>query len=94
MANTLQGYLKAIRVTLDAALCIRNFASQVVERHNKPEIEARYTHTATQRATAAVQQRLLTSLPFSSLLSSPLLPTLLCGEYEQGGAAVPCSGGA
>ena len=41
MANTLQGYLKAIRVTLDAALCIRNFASQVVERHNKPEVEAR-----------------------------------------------------
>ena len=45
MANTLQGYLKAIRVTLDAALCIRNFASQVVERHNKPEVEARSTHT-------------------------------------------------
>jgi len=41
MANTLQAYLKAIRVTLDAALCIRNFASQVVERHNKPEVEAR-----------------------------------------------------
>jgi len=41
MSNTLQGYLKAIRVTLDAALCIRNFASQVVERHNKPEVEAR-----------------------------------------------------
>jgi hypothetical protein len=33
--------LKAIRVTLDAALSIRNFASQVVERHNKPEVEAR-----------------------------------------------------
>jgi len=41
MAATLQPYLKAIRATLDAALCIRNFASQTVERHNKPEVEAR-----------------------------------------------------
>ncbi len=40
-ANTLNSYLKAIRVTLEAALSIRNFASQVVERHNKPEVEAR-----------------------------------------------------
>ena len=52
-ANTQIAYLKAIRVTLDAALSIRNFASQVVERHNKPEVEARYehTHTQTDRAT-------------------------------------------
>jgi actin related protein 2/3 complex subunit 4 len=42
MANTLQGYLNAIRLTLNASLCIRNFASQVVERHNKPEVEARF----------------------------------------------------
>jgi len=41
MAQTLSTYLKAIRSTLDAALSIRNFASQVVERHNKPEVEAR-----------------------------------------------------
>jgi len=41
MAQTQAPYLKAIRSTLDAALCIRNFASQVVERHNKPEVEAR-----------------------------------------------------
>merc|ERR1712194_76854 len=27
--------------TLNAALCLRSFASQVVERHNKPEVEAR-----------------------------------------------------
>lgn len=40
-ATTLQPYLKAIRTTLEAALCLRNFASQVVERHNKPEVEAR-----------------------------------------------------
>jgi len=37
----LQPYLDAIRHTLNAALCLRNFASQVVERHNKPEVEAR-----------------------------------------------------
>jgi len=41
MSDTLNPYLKAIRATLDASLCIRNFASQVIERHNKPEVEAR-----------------------------------------------------
>jgi hypothetical protein len=28
--------------TLHASLCIENFASQIVERHNKPEIEVGY----------------------------------------------------
>lgn len=32
-------YLQCIRTTLTAALCLENFASQNVERHNKPEIE-------------------------------------------------------
>jgi len=41
MSQSLNSYLKAIRVTLECALSIRNFASQVVERHNKPEVEAR-----------------------------------------------------
>uniref|UniRef100_A0A2R5L255 Actin-related protein 2/3 complex subunit 4 n=1 Tax=Hirondellea gigas TaxID=1518452 RepID=A0A2R5L255_9CRUS len=41
MSQTLAAYLKAVRLTLDAALCLRNFASQKVERHNKPEVEAR-----------------------------------------------------
>lgn len=41
MAQTQKTYLEAIRSTLDAALCVRNFASQMVERHNKPEVEAR-----------------------------------------------------
>ncbi|ETV95931.1 hypothetical protein, variant [Aphanomyces invadans] len=39
MANTLAPYLNAIRSTLDGALCLQNFPSQVVERHNKPEVE-------------------------------------------------------
>ena len=30
-----------IRATLKASLCLQNFPSQVVERHNKPEIETR-----------------------------------------------------
>ena len=34
-------YLDCIRSTLTAALSLRNFPSQVVERHNKPEIETR-----------------------------------------------------
>eukprot|EP00474_Spongospora_subterranea_P009317 CRZ09775.1 hypothetical protein [Spongospora subterranea] len=41
MSKTLAPYLTAVRQTLTAALCIRNFASQKIERHNKPEVEAR-----------------------------------------------------
>lgn len=40
-SNTLRPYLLAVRSSLTAALCLENFASQVVERHNKPEVEAR-----------------------------------------------------
>jgi len=40
MANTLKPYLNCIRRTLDAAMCLENFGSQLVERHNKPEVEA------------------------------------------------------
>ncbi|KAI8920765.1 hypothetical protein DFJ77DRAFT_447262 [Powellomyces hirtus] len=43
MSNTLRPYLSAVRSTVTAALCLENFSSQVVERHNKPEIEARAT---------------------------------------------------
>ncbi|KAG3107551.1 hypothetical protein PI124_g14841 [Phytophthora idaei] len=39
MANTLAPYLSSIRSSLDSALCLRNFPSQTVERHNKPEVE-------------------------------------------------------
>ena len=35
----LKPYLDCIKATLQAALCVENFASQIVERHNKPEIE-------------------------------------------------------
>jgi len=35
----LQPYLDCVKATLNAALCLENFASQIVERHNKPEIE-------------------------------------------------------
>lgn len=34
-------YLTAVRHTLTAALCLENFSSQIVEKHNKPEIEVR-----------------------------------------------------
>ncbi|KAI8904419.1 hypothetical protein EDD86DRAFT_213384 [Gorgonomyces haynaldii] len=43
MSNTLRPYLAAVRATLTAAMCLENFGSQVVERHNKPEIEANTT---------------------------------------------------
>ncbi|KAH9595955.1 Actin- protein 2/3 complex subunit 4, variant 3 [Schistosoma haematobium] len=39
--QALKPYLNAVRHTLNAALCVQNFSSQVVERHNKPEIEVR-----------------------------------------------------
>ncbi|XP_071476974.1 actin-related protein 2/3 complex subunit 4 [Diadema setosum] len=41
MAATLRPYLNAVRSTLTAAMCLENFSSQVVERHNKPEVEVR-----------------------------------------------------
>lgn len=41
MSGTLRPYLTAVRHTLTAAMCLDNFSSQVVERHNKPEVEVR-----------------------------------------------------
>jgi actin related protein 2/3 complex subunit 4 len=41
MSNTLKPYLDAIQSTLRASMCLRNFPSQMVERHNKPEVESR-----------------------------------------------------
>ncbi|CAH1265318.1 ARPC4 [Branchiostoma lanceolatum] len=41
MSATLRPYLNAVRSTLTAAMCLENFSSQVVERHNKPEVEVR-----------------------------------------------------
>jgi actin related protein 2/3 complex subunit 4 len=40
-SNTLRPYLAAVRTTLTAAMCLENFASQNVERHNKPQVEDR-----------------------------------------------------
>mmetsp|Transcript_22349 Transcript_22349/g.45642 ORF Transcript_22349/g.45642 Transcript_22349/m.45642 type:complete len:179 (-) Transcript_22349:137-673(-) len=37
--SALKPYLDVIKETLNAALCLQNFASQIVERHNKPEVE-------------------------------------------------------
>lgn len=39
MSATLKPYLSAVRRTLEAALCLVDFNSQIVERHNKPEVE-------------------------------------------------------
>ena len=39
--GALKPYLDAVRATLIAATCLRNFPSQNVERHNKPEVEVR-----------------------------------------------------
>lgn len=37
--DTLRPYMQCIEATLNAALCTRQFPSQLVERHNKPEVE-------------------------------------------------------
>eukprot|EP00697_Spironema_sp_BW2_P015852 gnl/Spiro4/6852_TR3554_c0_g1_i1.p1 gnl/Spiro4/6852_TR3554_c0_g1~~gnl/Spiro4/6852_TR3554_c0_g1_i1.p1 ORF type:complete len:187 (-),score=46.70 gnl/Spiro4/6852_TR3554_c0_g1_i1:20-544(-) len=42
-SSALASYLNAVRISLQAALCLQNFPSEVVERHNKPEVEARTT---------------------------------------------------
>nr|BAH70544.1 ACYPI001795 [Acyrthosiphon pisum] len=39
MTTTLKPYLSVVKHSLDAAICISQFYSQVVERHSKPEIE-------------------------------------------------------
>ncbi|QPG76958.1 Arp complex subunit [Brettanomyces nanus] len=43
MSQSLKPYLTAVRHTLNAALCLENFSSQIVERHNYPEIENKKT---------------------------------------------------
>ncbi|KAL0478748.1 actin related protein 2/3 complex, subunit 4 [Acrasis kona] len=40
MATNQIPYIDCIKTTLEAALCLENFPSQIVERHNKPEVEA------------------------------------------------------
>ncbi|KAJ1913457.1 Actin- protein 2/3 complex subunit 4 [Mycoemilia scoparia] len=39
MANTLRPYLNAVQATLTASLCLESFGSQIVEKHNVPEVE-------------------------------------------------------
>ena len=41
MTATLRPYLSAVQTTLQAAHCLENFSSQVMELHNKPEVEVR-----------------------------------------------------
>jgi actin related protein 2/3 complex subunit 4 len=39
MSITLTNYLANLQKALDIALCVRDFASMKVEKHNKPEVE-------------------------------------------------------
>ncbi|SCU78518.1 LAMI_0A04896g1_1 [Lachancea mirantina] len=43
MSQSLRPYLTAVRFSLQAALTLSNFSSQVVERHNRPEVEVEHT---------------------------------------------------
>jgi actin related protein 2/3 complex subunit 4 len=40
MSTAQQPYFDCIKRTLHAAICLTNYPSQAVERHNKPEVEA------------------------------------------------------
>ena len=40
--GALKPYLNAVQRSLTASACLRNFPSQTVERHNKPEAEVRH----------------------------------------------------
>ena len=53
MESAHKPYLDCVSSTLTASLCLRNFPSQLVERHNKPEVEIRCAPptTSTTRAT-------------------------------------------
>ena len=39
--RSLEKYLGTVKSSLQCALCLRNFPSQSVEKHNKPEVEVR-----------------------------------------------------
>ena len=39
--SSLEKYLSTVKSSLQCALCLRNFPSQSVEKHNKPEVEVR-----------------------------------------------------
>ena len=38
-SQSLKPYLTAVRASLTAAICLEDFSSQLIERHNRPEIE-------------------------------------------------------
>lgn len=44
-SQSLKPYLTAVRASLTAAICLEDFSSQLVERHNRPEIEVEPNHT-------------------------------------------------
>ena len=41
MSTASKPYYNAVRATLRATLCIQNFESKTVERHNTPEVETK-----------------------------------------------------
>ncbi|RLV91628.1 Actin-related protein 2/3 complex subunit 4 [Spathaspora sp. JA1] len=43
-SQSLKPYLTAVRTSLTAAICLQDFSSQLVERHNRPEIEVDNCH--------------------------------------------------
>ena len=82
--SALRPYLDAIKTTLHASLCIENFASQIVERHNKPEIEVGYVAPTclglTPRSQVSAPSRILRSTS-RELLLNPIVIHRSENEY-------------
>jgi len=93
MAQTLKTYLDCVQSTLTAAICLQNFASQIVERHNKPEVEAKSSPELLLNPVVIARNaqekvliegtyiRRLHRLPLRSLFRSCLLVLLVCTGF-------------
>ena len=91
MANSLAPYLNCVRSTLDAGLCLHNFPSQMVERHNKPEVEVRHNKELLMNPLAVArspQERFLIEPSVNAVRVSILIKqadeieTILCNKFS------------
>ncbi|EGR33900.1 hypothetical protein IMG5_031940, partial [Ichthyophthirius multifiliis] len=61
MSLAIEGYVNALRDVLEVCLCLQDFPSEIVEKHNKPEVELYgYSQkTKTQFFTLYIQQEVI-----------------------------------
>uniref|UniRef100_A0A2K5CUW3 Actin-related protein 2/3 complex subunit 4 n=1 Tax=Aotus nancymaae TaxID=37293 RepID=A0A2K5CUW3_AOTNA len=83
MTATLRPYLSAMRATLQAALCLENFSSQVVERH-KPEVEVRSSKELLLQPVTIrrnEKEKVLTEGSINSVRVSIAVKQILCHKF-------------